>query len=404
MHHSIVMDRKSRNLDTWMFPEAVEDLFLRGSVGADISVIEGVMGFYDGLDGRSELGSTAHLSKVLKAPTILVLDACSSARSAGAVALGFAEYDKGVNIAGVIFNNVAGRQHLEMLESSLRGMESLGGIPREEGVELRSRHLGLVPAAEDFDAFRYEKIREVIESSLDMDKLIAMARSAPPIGPESLPAERKVEPKTKIGVAMDMAFNFYYEDSLQILRNLGAEIVPFSPLKDELPEVEGLYFGGGYPEVFASGLEDNQGLRKRIKAASYEGMPIYAECGGMMYLCRSLIDLDSRGHEMVGIFDCDVAMTKGLQALGYVEAEVVHDNLLAPRGRSTRGHVFHYSHVVDPQDDGYAYRLNRGKGIKGTGDGLIFDNTLSSYTHLHFASCPDFAQNFVDACVKFGRR
>ncbi len=403
MHHSIIMDRKSRNLDTWMFPDAVESLFYRASVGADISVIEGVMGFYDGLNGRSEEGSTAHLSKILKAPAILVLDASSSARSVGAVAKGFAEYDKDVNVAGVIFNNVAGESHLEMLESSLRGIDSLGGIPNVKGMELESRHLGLIPAAEDFNSLKYEKIREVIESHLDMDKLISKAKSAPDIGPQTIIPESRVEPRTRIGLASDAAFNFYYEDSLQILRDKGAEIIPFSPLKDEMPEVDGLYFGGGYPELFASQLEENRRLRDQVKEASSHGMPIYAECGGMMYLCRSLIDLKGRSYRMAGVFECEVAMTNRLEALGYVEAEVVNPNVLAPRGRRTRGHVFHYSHVIDPSEDGYAYRLNRGKGIKEEGDGLIAHNTLSSYTHLHFASCPDFAQNFVDACVRFGR-
>jgi len=403
MHHSVLLGRSSRNLDTWMFPQAVPELYARASEGAGISVIEGVMGLYDGYDGRSEEGSTAHLSKVLQAPVVLVLDASASARSLGATALGFAKYDLGVSIPAVIFNNVAGPRHLEMLRDSLKGMECLGGVPRQAKAELASRHLGLVPAEESFDQERYELIRRTIEENLDLDRLIELARAAPPLDIE-LPKTPKRETRARIGVARDNAFNFYYEDNLDYLRRAGADLVPFSPLANELPDVDGLYFGGGYPEVFAAELTSASAIRRKVRELSSQGMPIYAECGGLMYLCRSLTDLEGKRHDMAGVFDTEVRMTDRLQALGYVEPRVVRDTVLSPRGGTARGHVFHHSELADPPEGGYAYELGRVKGIRGSGDGLVAWNTLASYTHLHFGSRPEWAENLVAACQRHSRR
>jgi cobyrinic acid a,c-diamide synthase len=405
MHHAAAIGKASRNLDTWMFPDRVRQLFIKGSQGSAISVIEGVMGLYDGLDGRSEEGSTAHLAKLLKAPVVLVIDASSSARSAGAVALGFKDYDPRVDIAGVIFNNVAGPGHMETLRQSLRGMECLGGIPSEEAVALSSRHLGLVPAGENDDRPRYERIGAMIEEHCDLDRLIEIASAAPDIGPRKLVStKRGRRPKVRIGVARDEAFNFYYEDNLDALRGFGAEIVPFSPLHDRLPEVDGLYFGGGYPEVFSAQLEDNIPMRNEVKKAAGSGTPIYAECGGMMYACRSVTGPDGGKRSMAGIFDVEVEMTDRLQAIGYVEVEVLKDNVLCLKGWSTRGHEFHFSRAVTSSETELAYKMKRGKGLENGMDGLLAHNTLASYTHLHFASCPDFARRFVDSCIYNRRR
>lgn len=402
MHHSVLLDRTSRNLDTWMFPRAVPELFARASAGAGISIIEGVMGLYDGFDGRSEEGSTAHLSKVLQAPVVLVLDASASARSLGATALGFAKYDLGVNIPAVIFNNVAGPRHLEMLKDSLKGMECLGGMPNRREAELESRHLGLVPAEESFDRQRYELIRGMVEEHLDIDRLVAIAEAAPPLDIE-LTEELATGTRARIGVARDRAFNFYYEDNFHYLRRAGAEVVFFSPLDDELPDVDGLYFGGGYPELFAKELAASP-VRDEVRALADAGMPVYAECGGLMYLCRTVIDLDGRSHDMAGVFDHEVRMSDRLEALGYVEPKVLRDTVLSPRGGTVRGHVFHYSHLVDPPEGGYAYELGKEKGIRGSRDGLVSKNALASYTHLHFGARPEWAANFVEACRKHSRR
>jgi cobyrinic acid a,c-diamide synthase len=404
MHHSAVLGKPSHNLDTWMFLDQVVPSFVQGARGSDISVIEGVMGLYDGLNGRSEEGSTSHLAKVLKAPVILVIDASSSARSAGAVALGFKDYDPEVDIAGVIFNNVAGPGHLKMLKDSLRGMECLGGVPTDASVELRSRHLGLVPAAEDLDMPRYERIREMVEEHVDMDRIVAIARAAPDIGPKRISPPPRNGTKARIGLAWDDAFNFYYQGNHDRLRGLGAEIVPFSPMKDRLPEVDGLYFGGGYPELFARQLEKNSEMRRAVRKASQNGMPIYAECGGMMYACGAVRDLDGRRRRMTEIFDAEVEMTERLQAIGYIEMEARKDNVMSRKGWSTRGHEFHCSRVSSLGNEDFAYEMSIGKGIAEGRDGLVANNTLASYAHLHFASCPRFAGRFVNSCSKWRRK
>jgi cobyrinic acid a,c-diamide synthase len=404
MHHSIVLDRPSRNLDTWMFGPAVPELFIRSAEDADISVIEGVMGLYDGVNGRDDKGSTAHLSKLLHAPVVLVVDAKGSARSAGAVALGFKEYDPEVDIAGVIFNNVGSEKHLSMLRDSLRGLDCLGGLPRIRAGELRERHLGLVPAEEQFNEDGYGAIREMVERHLDIDGLIELAHGAKELelkwGSSVFGAGGKA---ARIGVARDAAFNFYYQDNLDILRSFGAELVPFSPMDDALPDVDGLYFGGGYPELFASELTSNVGLRDQVREASSKGMPIYAECGGLMYMCREVVDLEGAIHDMAGIFDVRVEMTERLQALAYVDVQVIAGNVLAMEGECSRGHVFHYSRLTDPPGSGYSYLLNREKGARGELDGLVVGNTLASYTHLHFASCPRWAERFVERCREHAR-
>ncbi|TFG55425.1 MAG: cobyrinate a,c-diamide synthase [Methanomassiliicoccus sp.] len=396
MHHTRVTGRPSRNLDTWMFPAYVPQALSNGMVGADMTVIEGVMGMYDGFDGRSEEGSTAHLAKVLQAPVLLVLDAKASARSLGATALGFRDYDKDVDLAGVIFNNVAGQRHLDMLADSLRGeIPCLGGIPWAENMGLESRHLGLVPAGELQDQGRYDLIRNGVEESIDLDSLISLAKKAPGIAlPRPLDTDAPI--KARLGVALDEAFNFYYQDNLDILRSMGADIVPFSPLRDDLPDVDGLYFGGGFPELFAEELEGNVKMREAVRQAGNVGMPIYAECGGLMYACSEVVDLEGRSWCMSGLFDAQVQMTKRLESLGYVEARVIRDNILGRAGDVIRGHVFHYSKVSGMNEDGFAYDLDRVKGIVDTKDGFVKDNVLASYSHLHFGSNPLFAKRFVD--------
>jgi len=403
MHHDMVTKRTSRNLDTWMFPQYVPESFGRASAGADISVIEGVMGLFDGYDGISEEGSTAHLSKVLRCPVILVLDASASARSMGAVAKGFAEYDQEVDIEGIIFNNVGGERHLRMLETSLRGMGSLGGLPKDASMDLKSRHLGLVPAAEQLEAGKYEKITDKVEEHIDIERLIQIAEDAPELECPVAPI-RTTKERCTIGVAKDAAFNFYYEDNLNILRSLGARVVEFSPLIDKMPDIDGLYLGGGYPEVFAAQLGRNADLLCQVRKASDDEMPIYAECGGMMYMCSDLRDCEGKKHRMTGVFRTEVEMTPDLQAIGYVEAEAVQDCVLAAKGWSTRGHVFHFSKVCDAAGERFAYEVKGNRGILGSADGLTKKNTLASYTHLHFGSCPNFAERFVEACVRWSRK
>ncbi len=284
-----------------------------------------------------------------------------------------------------------------MLRDSLRGIDCLGGIPKDADIKLESRHLGLVPAEESLDRDRYERIRVLIEENLDIGRLMEIANSAPELD-IVVPDARPAQTKARIGVAKDEAFNFYYEDNFQYLRDAGAELVFFSPLRGEVPDVDGLYFGGGYPEMFAEQLDSNEEVRAKVKQLSDEGMPIYAECGGLMYMCAGLTTLDGARYDMTGVFDAEVRMTEKLQALGYVEAKVVRDNVLAKVGDATRGHVFHYSKVFDHNMEAFAYDLNKEEGIEASMDGFVKNRTLASYTHLHFGSSPEWAQNFVTAC------
>ena len=402
MHHTLVLGKECRNLDTWMFGGEVERLFVKGAKGSGISVIEGVMGLYDGIDGISEEGSTAHLAKILKAPVILVIDAKAAARSAGAMALGFKEYDRDVELAGVIFNRVGSPSHLKMLESSLKGIPCLGGVFRNDCMALESRHLGLVPATEDYDRERYEKIAEHVESCVDIDMLIGIARSAPPVGKEYAQEPTRGD-GVRIGVARDRAFNFYYIHNLESMAEAGAEIVPFSPIDGALPDVDGLYFGGGYPELFSAELEKNAAMRAAVKKASDDGMPIYAECGGLMYMSGRVSDMKGRMYEMCGIFGSESRMNEGKRTLGYVEMTSNGDNVLCEKGWTVRGHEFHYSVTVPTGREEYAFDLSRGKGIEDRRDGMRANNTLAGYTHIHFASNRRIPRRFVGCCRDYSR-
>ncbi|MCL2317838.1 MAG: hydrogenobyrinic acid a,c-diamide synthase (glutamine-hydrolyzing) [Methanomassiliicoccaceae archaeon] len=399
MHHTMVLGRECRNLDTWMFGDEIERLFVQGSKGSGISVVEGVMGLYDGKDGVNEEGSTSHLSKMIKAPVILIIDARSMARSAGAIALGFKEYDKATNIAGVIFNRVGSENHLKILRDSLRGIPCIGGVFRNECMAIESRYMGLET---DLDMQRYEKIAEHIENCVDIDMLVKIASAAPPIKKEfkEVPTEKK---RVRIGVAKDKAFNFYYIHNMESLVKAGAELVPFSPITDDLPVVDGLLFGGGYPELFTEGLEKNKKIRKAIKKAADDGLPIYAESGGMMYLTKGISDVEGKRKEMCGIFDAESKMHDKLQSLGYVEMTSNTDSVICEKGWTVRGHAFHYSSLTTSAKERYAFDLAKGKGIENGKDGMTSDNALGLFSHIHFASNPKVPKRFVDSCADFSR-
>ena len=400
MHHDEVAEKVSRNLDTWMFPGWVPTSFQSASQGADVSVIEGAMGLFDGVDGRSEEGSSAHLAKHLRCPVILVLDASSTSRSVGAVAKGFKTFDPGVDVRGVIFNRVSGPRHLEMVERSIEGLDlvSLGGFPKNKDVVLESRHLGLVPAQEADNSERYEGIRRMVEDHLDLDLLMSIASDAPEWdGAEERPMERMGG--FRLAVARDPAFNFYYQDNLDIMRSLGATILEFSPLDGDLPQADGYYFGGGYPELHLDRLAANTSLMESLTLRVQEGVPTYAECGGLMYLCGKVIGQDGQSRKMTGVFDATVEMTPRLQALGYVEASCLNDCILSPAGRTIRGHVFHYSRVASHGERRFCYDLSKSKGIEGTRDGFVRKNALASYLHLHFGSNVQFAEGLARSCL-----
>jgi len=386
-HHTSICRRASRNLDPYMMGEdGVLDTFCRASEGADIAVIEGVMGMYDGLEG-SALGSTADVAKILDAPVILVVDVKGMSRSANAVVAGFRSFDRDVNLAGVIFNRVGSMRHSEMIRESL-GLPALGWIPWQRESSTESRHLGLRMAHEDSGMSAFG---EVIKEHCDLDAIMALASSAPQISSPSISRTETDEIRVKIGVASDEAFCFYYQENLDLLRRSGAELVFFSPMKDHLPEVDLLYLGGGYPELHANLLEKGP-CRLEIREAANNGMPVYAECGGLVYLCESLTyDTES---EMAGVLPARAVMKERFQALGYVDATCTSGRTLLRQGLHFRGHEFHNSVLECDADARFAICLSRGRGIKDGRDGLCEQNVLAGYTHACFSE--DFSRDLVE--------
>ncbi len=403
-HHRRVCGRASRNLDGWMLDrDTNRRIFARQAAAADIAVVEGVMGLFDGFDGSSEAGSTAQMAKWLGLPVLLVVDARSMARSAAALVQGFERFDPQLTFAGVLFNRVGSPRHLEYLRQALDGhvaMPCLGALGRDGRIAMPERHLGLVTDEDrPMDQEALSHLAKAVVRGCDLDALLAglapvRAAQAPPL-PE--PARRAV----RIGVAQDRAFCFYYPENIELLEANGASIVYFSPIDaPDLPaDLDGLYFGGGYPELHAEALARNRVLRDRVLAASRSGMPIYGECGGFMYLCRDLEDAEGRRHEMTGCFPLATRMTPKLRSLGYREAVLTRPTLLGGPGRRVRGHEFHYSELVENTGEvPLAYRVSDRQGAD-RGEGFQAGNTLGSYLHLHLGSCPEAAASFVDACA-----
>ncbi|MDP3732788.1 MAG: cobyrinate a,c-diamide synthase [Candidatus Omnitrophota bacterium] len=408
-YHSEASGRICGNLDSWLLSkDAIIELFKRRAEDVDFSIIEGVMGLYDGLKD-TDLGSTAHLAKILNCPVILILDARSLSRSAAAIALGYKEFDRNVNIAGIVLNNIASINHYNYIKAAIEKktrISVLGSLPRDPNLKLSQRHLGLVPLEEKKLHFSfYQKLSKLVEANINLTRLLEIGRQA-----KSLPCPKEIifkkEPlkdRVTIAVAKDEAFNFYYQDNLDILSHLGADIVTFSPLKDrELPKaIDGLYIGGGFPELFASGLSKNKALKSSIYKKSEEGLPIYAECGGLMYLVESILDFKKRRFPMVGIFKCTIGMGEKLNRLGYVNVRIINDNILGRKEDRNKAHIFHWSHLADiPKNASFAYEIIKDKN-NIMYDGLIKRSVLAGYAHLHFASNLNFAKNFINRCKEF---
>lgn len=394
-HHTQVCGRASRNLDSYIMGErAIIETFVRASDGADFCVIEGVMGLYDGLDA-TEIASTAHVAKILDTPVLLVVDARGSSRSIAALVKGFSEFDR-VNIQGIILNNVGSERHVKLVRDSLTfagiKIPIIGGLPKNKELSIPSRHLGLHMAGEN--NLNVKLLSGFIEKHIDMEAVKNIAKTY--IAPEIELKEPDEAFNMRIGIAQDSAFCFYYQDSLDSLKRLGAELVFFSPMGDDMPDVNGLYLGGGYPELYAKELEAGR-TREQIKKAAEDGMPIYGECGALMYLNETLTT--DKTYKMAGILGAYSRMTDKLQGLGYTEALVVSDSLLAKKGAIIRGHEFHYSVTECDSDASFAYRLKRGKGINNGKDGLIEHNTLASYMHTHPAAV-SFA-GFLRLCRRY---
>ena len=410
--HAQASGRPSYNLDGWMCGrERVLACVAGHATGADVVVVEGVMGCFDGFEPTSDEGSTAQVAKWLGAPVVLVLDAWAQARSAAAVARGFETFDPALRVAGVIVNRAGSEGHgrlvLDAIRSACRA-EPLGAILHEEALALPERHLGLVTALEGaLSEERLRRLGDAVERSVDLDRLLALATpSVLPAagGPERecLSAQHGRAPtrRARIGVAHDAAFQFYYAENFDLLREAGADLVAFSPLDaPTLPAVDGLYLGGGYPELHARRLAENVAMRRAVRRFADSGRPIYAECGGLMYLAESLEDGDGAAHEMVGVLPVRVRMSPRRMALGYTEVAFTGETPLGPSGAIARGHEFHYS-SVDPVPEGVAraYRITQ-RGAERRAEGYLVGRTLMSYVHLHFASNPALAPSLVAACA-----
>ncbi len=412
--HSFITGLHCRNLDSWMLSEdTLRYLFLKNAERADFSLVEGVMGLYDGKGAGGDLGSTAHLARVLNLPVVLVVDGSGMAASAAALVLGYKQYDPRVSLVGVIFNNIKTEKHYRLLKEAVErdtGVKVLGYLPREEFIQLPSRHLGLVPSSEIKGLKELlERLGDTLRKTVDLEAFTALA------GGYSLGFSRPnlilppVKEEVSLAVARDSAFNFYYQDSLELLEYLGAQLIYCSPLEDSsLPaSLDGMLLGGGFPEIFAFQLEANLSLREEMRLAIKKGMPVYGECGGLMYLSQGIIDEEGFLRKMVGAFPGRTRITGKLRRFGYVEVEMQSDNVLGKKGSSYRAHEFHYSLLEEGEENSYSLLVSKNgesESPKSWRCGITKGSLLASYPHLHFYSNPGLADHFLAQCRRYKKR
>jgi cobyrinic acid a,c-diamide synthase len=407
-YHARAIGRPSHNLDGWMMGRAgvlgTFERVARAAMDADIAVIEGMMGLFDGATPVADEGSTAEIAKWLDAPVIVVCDASGIARTVSAIAAGFARFDPALKVAGLICNRVGSHGHLDLLRAAKAELVILGGFPTDAELMFPERHLGLRSADSDSipDA-AFAGWSQRAAEWLDLDAIIALARSAPALpqaAEDSTPERRPLQ--CRIGIARDDAFHFYYEDNLRRLESLGAELIYFSPVKDRgLPHADGMYIGGGYPEVLAPELAANHAMLDGIRKFAARGAPIYAECGGLMYLAEGIRTLDGATHRMAGLLPGIAVMRDRLQALGYVEVETRTASILGPAGLKFRGHQFRYSELEGGgRDVEEIYTVAPRWGRAPFTEGYRAGNGLASYVHAHWASNPRAAEGFVASCAR----
>jgi len=408
-YHGRVAEAPSQNLDGWMMGrDAVIATFCSASRGADLAIIEGMMGLFDGASATGEEGSSAEIAKWLNAPVLLALDSSGIARSVAAIAHGFRRFDPEVWTAGLVCNYIGGRGHLELLRAATTPFPIVGGFPRRTEIAFPERHLGLLAATQDeIPDASLQAWGKLAEEWFDLNSILEIAHSAPPImTSDSAGAVSQDQKRCRIGIAFDEAFHFYYEDNLRRLESLGAELIRFAPTRDRaLAPIDGLYFGGGYPECVAEKLSRNHTMLDEVRAFAASGGPIYAECGGLMYLSKGIRTLDSKSYPMVGLIPGEAVMSDRLQALGYVEVETRAPSILGPAGIHFRGHQFRYSNLEPPPSNVetvYAMR-SRLSGAEMV-EGYRVNNLLASYVHAHWASNPLVAQGFVDSCAAHAKR
>ena len=396
-YHALATGRPGRNLDAFLSgPELIAPLFAHGSRGADVAVVEGVMGLFDGKSGAGEFASTAHVAKLLAAPVVLVVDASAMARSAAAVVHGYATFDPEVRVAGVILNRVGSSTHERMLCEAIAPLDIpvLGVLRRDASIHTPDRHLGLVPAPERRDdaLSALDAAGEAVARSCDLDAILRLASSAGRLDAEPWsPEVPEPGPPARVAVAAGPSFSFLYEENLELLRGARAEVTFFDPTSnDDLPEgTDALYLGGGFPETYAEALAANEPLKQHVRRFAAEGKPIVAECGGLLYLVDEL-----DGHRMCGVLDAKAGMTDRL-TLGYREARSPHDSPLAAAGTRVRGHEFHYSAVEPGAGERPAWELE-GRGPEG----FVSGGVHASYLHLHWAATPETPRRLVLAAAR----
>lgn len=410
-YHKMVTGKDSRTLDAWiMGSRGIVKNFVDSTRDVDVAIIEGVMGLYDGVSGKSNFASTAYVAKLLKAQIILVIDAAKAARSIAAMALGYIQFDKETKIVGIILNNVSGARHAKYILEAFKNIVDvpiIGIVPRSKLAKFKERHLGLIPA-DELGSYKKRKILSIakqVSESIDYEKLIKFLKIRDVKKSRTEPQKFYNKTSIRIGVALDNSFNFYYSENLNTLRLLGGDLQFFSPLIDkELPgDISGVIIGGGFPEILANKLSTNYSMIKSVKSAAEQGLPIYAECGGLMYLTKSI-----RGYKnfktpikMVGLVDAQTSMSEKL-TLNYTKADMrspVYGRIL-----DLKGHEFHYSGIQNiAKDSRYAYTLKRGYGIDGKHDGVLVYNILASYMHLHFHDVR-LPRNWIRICKSYLRK
>ena len=427
-YHHFVTNSPSYNLDSWLMgKKGLINTFEKYTIGKDIAVIEGVMGLFDGAGGKNNFASTAQIAKILNSPIILVIDASKAARSIAAIAYGFMKFEKGLKIKGIILNKISSNRHFNFIKDAFENkikIPIVGVIYRNQELIFSERHLGLIPR-EELDDKRRKVIlnsAKVLSESLDAEKIVSLIR---PLQNETV-RKKKIDTgkeqnkqSIKIAVALDESFNFYYQENLDTLQKKGAQLIFFSPLNDlRLPEeVDGIIIGGGFPEILARNLSRNQSMMRAIKKIAESQIPIYAECGGLMYLSKSIKEgpsnyknakiPESKGnfnktYRMIGLIDAMTNMTDKL-TLNYTQGKVINESLFGNINR-VRGHEFHFSVMENISNDSkFSYYLNKGKGITNQKDGIVVYNTLASYTHLHFSNTK-LPERFILNCKKISRK
>ena len=410
-HHTHITGRISRNLDSWMLDRATNQAIFHNAIqGADVAVIEAMMGLFDGVSGVGEQGSSAEIAKQLNVPVLLVIDASSSARSIAALVHGFESFDPDLSILGVVLNRVGGEGHARLLRDAIESScncRVIGALPHDPRFKIPERHLGLTTAAEQplsteqtlflaDMAVRHLDFQILLNAHSDLRRDVACYVSSVQAERDHIPTGTSSS-RVRIGVPRDPAFCFYYQENLELLESAGAEIVEFNLLNsDHLPaSLDALYFGGGYPELFAKRLSENASMLRDVREFAAAGKPIYAECGGLIYLAEELRTLDGNLLKLAGVLPITIEMTNTLVNFGYTEVTFERDGLLGKRGSVARGHSFHYSKIARAEELDRVYRVSYTLTGRSELEGFAHVNVLASYIHLHFKSNPAVAEALV---------